>query len=137
MNEIDILGFDSVADAERGFEIELTSPDGVTGTGVFVTVLGRNADAVRKFVNGVIDRQTREAAIAQRKGKTPEPKSMDDLHTQNIESAAVRVPGWRNVKQTFDRDVLRQALRRNPHWIDQIIDASADIGNFSTAQPSN
>lgn len=137
MNEIDILGFDSVADAERGFEIELAAPDGVTGTGVFVTVLGYNADAVRKFVNAFVDRQARKDTMARFKGKPPETPSMEEVHTRNIESAAVRVIGWRNVKQAFDQEVLKQALRRNPHWIDQIIKASVDIENFSTAQPSN
>lgn len=133
---LDITSFDAVALSDRGVEIELLAADGVSGTGVFVTVLGRNADAVRKHINAVIDKQTREAQYAARRGKQVEPKSMDEINAQNIESAAVRVTGWRNVRQSFDREILRNALRRNPHWVDQIIEASADLGNFTSAQPT-
>lgn len=133
---LDITAFDAVALSDKGVEIELLAADGVNGTGVFVTVLGRNADAVRKHINAVIDKQTREAQYAARRGKQVEPKSMDEINAQNIESAAVRVTGWRNVRQAFDREILRNALRRNPHWVDQIIEASADLGNFTSAQPT-
>lgn len=133
---IDITSFDAVSLSERGAEIELLAEDGATGTGVFVTVLGKNADAVRKYINGVLDKQAREASLAARRGKPVDPKSMEEIRAHNIESAVVRVTGWRNVRQAFDRDLLRQALQRNPHWVDQIVDASADLGNFTSAQPT-
>ncbi|MFZ3286541.1 MAG: hypothetical protein WA191_06790 [Telluria sp.] len=130
---LDITEFDAVADSEHGFEFELKDKDGITGTGVFVTVQGKHADEVSKWMNALVNKMTREAQMAQRKGKQVDPKSLEEMRDQNIDGAALRVTGWRNVKQPFARDLLKVAMKRNPHWVDQVIEESDNLGNFTKA----
>ncbi len=134
---IDIESFDAVNDSQQGHEFELKQVDGYTGTGVHITVLGKHADAIVKWNSKLLHTMNREAQMAQRKGKAPEPKSLEELHEQNIDGAIVRAVGWRNVKQPFTADALRKALRRNPHWIDQIVRESEDVANFTKKPLSN
>jgi len=133
----DITAFDAVAVNEAACEIELKHLDGTTGTGVFVSVIGRHSDAVTKWRNKIINQRARDEHMAERRGKAAPPKTMEELFEQNLDGAVLIVTGWRNVKQPFDREVLRQALKRNPHWMDQIYDASNDLGNFLKAQQPN
>jgi hypothetical protein len=132
-NLVDINAFDIVSRSAEGHEFELKDADGVTGTGVHLTVIGRYSDDVAKWNNAIMTKMSREAQMAARRGKAPDPKSLEDLRAQNIEGAAIRVIGWRGVKQPFDRELLKAALRRNPHWIDQIVEESDQIANFSKA----
>lgn len=127
--QVDITQFDAVTACEKGHQFELKSTDG-SATGIKLTVLGRHADPVNKWVNKIINQSMRDQQMAARRGKTVEPKSLDELRDQNIEGACVRVIGWTGVKQTFDQDLLRSALKRNPHWVDQIIEESDNLGNF-------
>jgi len=128
---LDITEFDAVSESEVGHEFELVGIDGITGTGVIVTVQGKHADEVTKWTSGILTKMQREQQLAARKGKQVEPKSLEELREQNIAGAALRVTGWRNVKQPFSRDLLKVALRRNPHWVDQIIEKSDDLANFT------
>lgn len=131
---VDITAFDAVTESDNGCEIELLDTDGMTGTGVHLTILGKNADAVVKWVTRLVNNNIREQQIAARKGKTVEAKGLDELRDQNIEGAAVRVTGWRNVTQPFTPELLKAVLLRNPHWINQIIEESDNLGNFTKPQ---
>lgn len=130
MEAVDILGFDAVAQSEQAYEIELKDVQG-EGTGVYVSILGKHADAIIKWTSKIINQMERERAMAQKAGKQPPIKTIEELREQNVEGAALRVTGWRNVKQQFSQDLMKQALRRNPHWVDQIINESDDLGNFT------
>lgn len=131
---IDIMAFDAVAESEAGYEFELKAKDDMTGTGVFLTILGRHADPVNKWVTKLVNAQIREQSIAQRKGKTVEPKSLDEIKDQNIEGAVLRVTNWRNVAQPFTKELLTTVLAKNPHFVDQIIAESDNLGNFIKAR---
>ena len=56
---------------------------------------------------------------------------MEEIKRQNIDGALVRVVGWKEVNQEFSKDILRTVLEKNPPMIDQIVDASDDLGNFT------
>lgn len=133
---VDITAFDAVAQCAAGHEFELKNMDGVTGTGFFVTVQGRHSDEVTAWTARINRKAMQEAQLAARRGKVVEPKSLEEIKAQNIEGAAIRVIGWRGAKQSFDRDLLKAALKRNPHWIDQIVAESDELGNFTKAQQS-
>lgn len=132
--DIDILDLDAVKLSEHEHEFELKHPDGITGTGVTLKVIGKHADVVTKFTSRLFNEQQRQAMLAHKSGKPMPPKSMEELRAQNIEAAGLRVTGWSGVKQAFSQDLLRQALGRNPHWIEQIIEESDAIGNFFKPQ---
>ncbi len=132
---VDIMSFDAVAESDGGHEFELKGTDGMTGTGIFLTVIGKHSDAVSKWITKLVNTSIREQQIAQRKGKPVEPKSLDEIKAQNIEGAVLRVTGWRNVSQPFSKELLATVLARNPHFTDQIIEESDNVGNF-TKSPS-
>lgn len=130
---IDILSFDTVADCAKGFELEMKSPYG-DSLGFSLIVIGKHSDAVVNWVNGIVNKAAIDAEIARRKGKPEQSKKMEELRAQNIEGALVRVVGWKGVKQEFDKATLKAAIEKNPHWVDQIVEASDDVGNFTKPQ---
>lgn len=127
--DLDIFAFDAVADAEAGFPCEIKNPDG-SDTGVVLILQGSHADEVTRWTARLANAMLRDQAMAAKRGKPADPKTVEELREQNVDGASLRVIGWRGVKQAFDRELLKSALRRNPHWIDQIIRESDDLGNF-------
>jgi hypothetical protein len=130
---VNIEDFDAVKASEHAHKFELKSADGVTGTGVFVLVLGKNADVVQDWTSKVVNKLIRDAEYAKRRGKQVEPQSLEDIRESNIKNALVRVVGWENVQQDYTSALMEKALRRNPHWVEQIIEESDDLGNFPTS----
>lgn len=129
--EIDITAFDAVSESEAGFELAMKGTDG-TDTGIKFKVLGRHSDAVQTWGKKLFQKMQREERMAKGRNKEPE-LDIEELKEQNIESAAIRVIGWVNVKQEFSKDLLKQVLRKNPHFIDQITEASNDDALFTKA----
>lgn len=135
MTAVNIDEFDAVADSSRGFPTKMLGADGKTETGIVFFVLGKNSDPVtawnRQLINGYIQKNE----MAKRRGKPAEAKSAEQLLEDNINGAAVRVSGWEGVQQEFNQETLKRALRRNPHWVDQVVETSDDLGNY-LAKPS-
>lgn len=132
----DIDSFNTVAACEIGQELELLQPDGLTCVGIYLTVLGAQADKVVQQQNLQAKKLIGAMKIAEKQNKESELTSrLVDTRIQNdIESCANRVTGWRNVTQPFSVDLMKSALARNPHWVKQINDFSESIGNFTKAQ---
>jgi hypothetical protein len=126
---LDITAFDAVAESEVGFDLELKHADGATGTGVTLIIIGKHSDVVVAWQRARLNKLVRDEQIAKRRGKDVE-VDVEKLADQAREDAILRVTGWKNVKQEFSKELLKAALVRNPHWIDQIVSASDDAGNF-------
>lgn len=131
---LDITSFDAVAESDSGFEFELKHTDGITGTGVLFAVLGKHSNDVSLWLNKIVNDSIRERAVADRKNKSVEPKSFEDIKAQNLQGALLRVTGWKNVTQPFTKELLLEVLKKNPHFADQIIEQSDNMGNFTKAQ---
>lgn len=127
---LDITAFDAVNESEGGYELELLHTDGVTKTGVIVCIVGKHSDAVMAFQRARLNKMIRDEQMAKRKGRDVE-IDVEKLAQQARDDAMVRVTGWKNVRQEFSKELLNAALVRNPHWIDQIVSASDDAGNFT------
>ena len=130
MKKIDILSFDVVKDSELGFDLSVKNADG-TESGVVLVVLGKHSDKVTTFTRKKFNEFQRDAEQAKRGGKEVEPKSLEDLEEFNLANTVVRVNGWKNVEQEYTPELLKSVLQRNPHWIEQIIEASDDAANFT------
>lgn len=131
--EIDILGFNAVADASQNYELPMKNADG-TETGVTLNIIGKNADAVQQAVRKLMRKRQSDELIASRKGKAVEPMSVEDMEEQGLELTLVRITGWQGVKQEFEKGLLKTVLKNNPHWVEQISDASNDEANFTKAK---
>lgn len=130
---VDILGFNAVADAENALTLNMKNADG-TDTGVALTVIGKNSDPVQQIVRKMMRKRQADELIASRKGKAVEPMLVEEMEEQGLELAVVRVTGWKGVTQEFDKGLLKTALKNNPHWVEQIVEASNDEANFTKAK---
>ncbi|HEX5539897.1 MAG TPA: hypothetical protein VFX01_08940 [Methylophilaceae bacterium] len=128
--QVDILGFDAVAECEQAIPVPMKGIDG-EATGAVFLVIGKHADAVTGWQRKLFNSMQREAEMAKKRGREPEPKSLDELKETNIEGAMTRVIGWQNIKQEFSKELLKTVLTRNPHFVEQIVEASDDLGNFT------
>jgi hypothetical protein len=126
---IDINSFDSVKQAESGYELMLKNTDG-TDSGVILEVIGAHSNEVMAFTKSKLNKYIRDEAMAKKRGKEVE-MDADKILDQAREDAMVRVRGWKNVKQEFSKDLLKDVLMRNPHWLSQITEASDDAANFT------
>lgn len=134
---VDITNFNAVAQCASGHEFELLHQDGKTGTGVILIVQGKHSDEVFKWMSANVHKATLEIQIANKQRKDPKPKTLEELRASNVEGASIRAIGWKNVQQQFSRETLKAALMVNPHWIDQIVNESDELGNFTPKQPPN
>jgi hypothetical protein len=132
MKKVDILSYSAIKDSEQGFDLVMKTPDGQDMEVIF-TIIGKYAEPVQHWSKKIFAEWQRENDIAKRKGKEPESKTIDELRDQNIDGASVRVIGWKNVEQEFSKDILKQVLAQNPHWVDQIVEESDNAGNFTKA----
>jgi hypothetical protein len=130
---LDIESFNSVADCEKGSEMELMKADGMTGEGVFLMVLGAQSDIVLQHTKANTKRVIAGRNIAEKQKKETEftDRLIDASDTKAINDAAILVTGWRGVKQDYSTELLKVVLKRNPHWIDQINKFSETIANFT------
>lgn len=133
---LDLTAIDAVSDASTPYRFEVKDPAGKSyPTPLYFIVLGRQSNQVNDFYTKQVNEYISRNDLARKRGKTVEAKTAQQMREDNINGAAIRVVAWEGVRQTFDRDVLKAALMRNPHWIDQIIEESDDVGNF-TPKPS-
>lgn len=133
---VDITAFDMVGACAAGHAATLRNPDG-TPTGITLIVRGAFAPEVVAWNSSTAEKFLNEQRAAQRRGKAPKSKTVDELEAQNIEGAVVRVADWKGVRQPFSADQLRAALKRNPHWTAQIVEESESLGNFGTTSESS
>ena len=128
--KLSIASFDAVAESEKGSELELKNPNG-TDTGLTVLVLGSNAEIVRRHFTKLVRENIKRNEVLQKKGKSiADDYDAIELQNKEAESCAVRVTGWQGVDEPFSVDLLIPALKRNPHWIEQINEFSNDLSNF-------
>jgi len=127
----DISKINSVERCAHAAEMEVCDMDGAE-LGIQFMVLGAQADAVVKHGSKAFNQSVLESERAKR-GKDTKPKTLEEIHESNIDSALVRVIGWKNVQQEFSKELCRDAIKRNPHWVNQIIEFSNDLRNFTKA----
>ena len=136
--ELDLAKIDTPAASETGHEIELEYNGKPTGW--FVTVRGELALSVKKWQLSVGNKfrlkEWKEKRIG--KGDNPAPMTEEDLEI-GLRGAAVRIGGFRKVVFAGDIFPFNEAnayelVRRHPPFADQILEASADVTNFTQAQ---
>lgn len=128
----DINSISSVDRCAQAAEMDVLDIDGAE-LGIQFLVLGSQADAVSKHANKAFNQQMQEEMLARKTGKQAKQKTLEEIQESNIESALVRVVGWKNVKQDFSPAILKSAIKKNPHWVNQIIEFSNDLRNFTKA----
>ena len=132
----DLAAIDTPAAAEKGHEIELEYNGQKTGW--FVMVRGEYAKSVKSWQLGVGNKFRLKDWKDKRASKTEGPSLMTEEDVEiGLRGAAVRVASTRGI--VFNGapfvDSLASAyelVRRHPPFADQILEASAEVANFSS-----
>lgn len=129
----DIKVQDFSAAAAIGYEFELKLPTGA-GSGAYLTVIGDQSSVVKQYSKRKFQEYQQRQAIAKRKGKEEE-LSLDEAEEMAIEAAIVRLVGWKGITEDgkevkFTKDKAREILTQHSWIREQIMEESADVGNF-------
>ncbi|NLZ10398.1 MAG: hypothetical protein GX086_03570 [Alcaligenaceae bacterium] len=127
---ISIFDFDERAENEKGVEIELVTASGKR-TGIHVTVIGEQSEKVQAHVFRSINARRRQDMANARKGKNAEVRPIEEDVALAADKAVVSVSGWRGPKEDFNEGNLRRLLEKNPTFVTQILEASADSAAFT------
>lgn len=135
---LDLQQIDTPKAAEEGHEIELEYCGKPCGW--FVTVRGEYAPSVKKWQLSIGNKFRLKEFQEKRKGKgdSPEPMTEGDLEI-GLRGAAVRIGGMRAIISggqplAYSPESAYDLVRRHPPFADQILEASADVSNFTKAQ---
>lgn len=121
--------------SDVGHEFELVLPEVGTRTGAFITVRGEQSQPVRDFSRRQFNLMQQKEIVAKRRGKDAEPMSLDEAEDISIDSAYVRIIGWKGVTEgpqalDFNEANAKRVLREHPWIRDAVIKESAELGNF-------
>ena len=121
--------------AEAGYEFELKLPGTGEGTGVFITVRGDQSKTVKAFGRKKYSEFKLREQQAKRRGKDVDDMTLEEAEELSIESAVVRVIGWKNITEN-GKDVAfskenAERIFRDFTWIkEQVMEEAAQLLNF-------
>lgn len=141
---IDFADMDVAAASETPFEFELKHPATHAPLGVFVSVFGPESAAFKAKIFADQNRERRRIFEQQRKGRPPEPKTMEEDTAAAVKLIGTLVAGWRTVRDGKSEPVIvwgkerlecttENVVRWLTHfsWVrKQVDEASGDIENF-------
>lgn len=115
--------------SENSYEFEYLRGDG-RPTGVFISVLGSQAPKVQEWIRKTLNRRRAQEAIAAKRGKEVE-RLVEDDEEFGIGAAAIRVVGWKGIKEPYSPEAAMKLCQNNSEIRDQIFEASNNLGNFT------
>lgn len=128
-----IHDFNVTKKSEIGFEFEYENEHG-EGTGFFITVIGDQAESVKKAVFAKINKERNQAAILKKRGKDEPVKSIEELIEDNIEGVAACIIGWRGVAESYSKESAFLICQNNKLIYDQVKAASENLANFTKSK---
>lgn len=137
---IDLASIDTVAACNQGVEVELRHPATNELLGIFWTVLGRDSDTYNDYIRDKVNTMLRKKALAEKRGKDLEIRTLEDAEAENIETLIVCSTGWRTGDkpvicfggQELDFNVANaKKILTERAWIrKQLDEAIGDLTNF-------
>lgn len=126
---LSIDDLDLTAASDTPFDLEILNIKGVK-TGIIVQVLGSESEKVQEWTNRQANRIRTQATQKSVTGKD-KVRTAEEDDEYIIESAAVRVVGWKGLKDEYTKDNATRLMSRNVHVRMQVLTASNDLGNYS------
>ena len=125
---IDLNSFDMVAENNKGEPLELNFKGAPTG--ITLNVLGDFADKVKAHQQALTFDYARKQKMAEKRGTEADLliKLLENSDEQSIKNACVRVTGWTGLKDEFNAENLSRLFTKNPQWITEVINFSAELG---------
>lgn len=128
---------DAVTHSSKAFEFPFLDANG-DETGIYLSVLGGNADAVRTVAEELIDARRMKDAARQMNAQKSRPghapvvfdKTADDI-SFGQRLAAVRLVGWRGIKEPCTPENAALLCATNPNVAAQVMEQSDNMANFT------
>lgn len=98
-------------------------------TGVFLSVLGAHADAVRAETARIINERRRRDAVRSAK-RSADFDTFEDDDEHGAQMAASRLVGWRGITDEFNAANALRLCKISPDIARQVLDQSNNMGNF-------
>ena len=116
--------------SETGYEFELLYPGSKEKTGAFVKVRGAQSKTVRAYSRKKYNEYRVREQAAKRRGKEQEDITLDEAEDLAIESAIVRIIGWKGITEggvevPFTKENAERVLREHS-WIREEITLNSD-----------
>jgi len=122
---------------ENAFEFQYIAPGGVK-SGIYISVIGSNAEKVRQHSISEANRARKEAALrkeAEQKGKTcNEFTPIEEDIEYFIRDAAIRIVAWRGIEQECNAENAQHLCRINSEIRRQAVEASNELSNFTQSK---
>lgn len=121
--------------AEAGYEFELKLPGTGEGTGVFITVRGDQSKTVKAFGRKKYSEFKLREQQAKRRGKDADEMTLEEAEDLGIESAIVRVIGWKNITEngkevSFTKENAERIFKEYSWIKDQVMEEAGQLLNF-------
>lgn len=129
--------FDTVAACNEGYELELLKPNG-DGSGIFISVLGKDSDEFKQFQREQRDAVNRKVMKARKRGQDVKMDSAEMSEEKEIDLLTRLTTGWRNMPSftvegellSFNKENAAMLYTKFPSIKRQVDEASADMQNF-------
>lgn len=92
----DLDAIDIIAAADKGAEIAILHPSTKEPTGIFISVLGKDSQVFRDYVNDEVNEQVRKAAVSQGRKKKPVVVTAEQGKERAVELLTLLTTGWRS-----------------------------------------
>jgi hypothetical protein len=121
--------------ADIGFEFEVRLPSSSEPTGAFITVRGEESKTVKAFGRNKFKEFQQKQAQAKRRGKDVEDMTLEDAEELSVETAVVRVMGWRGITDNgeevkFSPEAAAKIFKEHSWIREQVMEESSQILNF-------
>ena len=133
---LSLKDLDTAAASSDEFEFEYTNSEG-NPTGVFLSILGSQAEAVTREVARLVnERRRKEAAreVSRKIGVGPKHAEFETMESDvefGLRLAAVRLVGWRRIVEPWSAENALALCRGNRELAAQITTQSDLTGNFT------
>lgn len=125
---------------DKGFEFEVVDDVSGKGRGIFLTVVGGHSTRVQDFLTKSLnERRTAEAMADKRdpRGKQVRIVPIEQDIAFADEYAAIRITGWRGIKQAYTHDGAIRLCKGNALIKDQVLTQSEKLENFTETAPTS
>lgn len=131
---VSLSSLNAVKASETPFEFEYITPDG-GNSGVFLSILGGQSEAVTKTAAKMINEHRRKKAAREMNAKF---NSKNNVEFDTLESdvefgqrlAAVRIVGWRGINDPFTPENALLLCQTNKLIAAQVMEQSENLANF-------
>lgn len=118
--------------SEAPFEFEVVD-ENEKGTGLFLSVIGGHAERVLDFSKKELNARRVAEAMQEKKdprGKNPKVVSVEKDMEFSTELVAMRIVGWRGIKEPYSHENAVRLCTINPPIKEQVLAVSEDLKNF-------